>query len=251
MTWLKKLWNKLRRKPSLDAGLGPDADTMAQAAAEMGRQAYPATRRAVQEGDYLYLSSAPSKRTPINLIDWLEGFWGNEPPPTKPLLEVVGEHDVVRIDSKTNKPIYHKWARAYVNNPALRSAELIVFPTKGAWVFSARESDDTKEKRVFACLAEAVAISRDMVPNVRPAEETVEDLTDAGRELWELLPTETKAALSQRYHDAPVLLRWPAPEWENEMARALVQCAKAGGKDLGQEYTGLPQSIAVPSWKER
>lgn len=245
MRWfnkLKTLWKKPTNREPLHM-------LMTKAAEEMGRSAHPAARRALQEGDILYLSRAPRERHPINLLEWVEGCWGNQPPACKPVLEVIGEHDVVRRSAETGQLIYHDWARGYVFNPALRGAELIVFSTEDAWVFSTHESDDTAKKRILACLAEAIAISRDMLPNKRPAEEQVKKLTQSAQSLWGILPEDARRTLHNRYYDAPILLRWPAPDWENNLARALVRCALAGGKKAGQEWRELPQNTAVPAWR--
>jgi len=220
-----------------------ELETIEKAAVELGRVAREASRWPAQEGDILFFDTARS-RTPINLTEWVEGFW-NEPPPMGKLVHVVGDHDVPMVNAETGLPIHPEWGKTYVLSPV--GAEFVTYSTKGAYILTKHDEPNDPKKRLLACLAEALCVYSGL-PARRPDDEMVKRFTSQASDLFLASPSPTRVVMTNRYHDAPLLYGWPAPEWENAESRAFVRCAINGGKHAGKVFSGLPTSIEVPPW---
>ena len=223
-----------------------DILTMEAAAAEQGRTAHPAKDWPAQAGDLLYLEVAKT-RAPIDLVEWVVGYFGDNLPEMGKLIRVVGDYDTPRIDHNTGCKIVREWGQAYVDS--IVGAEFVVFSTEEAFVLTRHEEPNDPEKRVICCLAEAFAAIMGTDTRRKPPEDVCLGYRDLSQDFFESCGGDTQSTLRQRYADAPLLYGWPAPEWENSLARAIARCSHSGGKKAGQEFRGLPSSIAVPSLK--
>lgn len=218
-------------------------DDVQEVAAELDSTAYEAAIRPARRGDVLILQVAKD-RTPINLNEWVSGYW--ETPPNMPnSVDVIGDYDVVRIDSQTHQPIHREWGQAYVQS--LVGAEFVTYSTEKAFVLSKHATIGNSEERIITGLAEGIGVATGLVADRLPGREDFQRVLVQARDLWGHA-TAAAPALLARYHDAPILLGWPAPEWENTQARAFVRCAMAGGKNKDVHFKGLPRSMVVPSW---
>jgi hypothetical protein len=218
-------------------------ETVQEIASDLGFTAYEAAIRPARRGDVLILQVAKD-RTPINLHEWVSGYW-ETPPAMSNSVDVIGDYDVIRIDNQTQQPIYREWGQAYVKSPV--GAEFMTYSTEKAFVLSEHAQVGNSEERIITCLAEGIGVATGLIADRLPERGDLKRVLLQAHDLWRHA-TAAAPALLARYHDAPLLLGWPAPEWENTQARAFVRCAMAGGKKSDVHFMGLPRSMAVPAW---
>ena len=217
-------------------------------AGELDMTAYKSAVRPARRGDVLILQVA-KERAPINVLDWVHGYWETAPNLSNSV-DVIGDYDVMRTDSQTHQPIQREWGQAYINRLGgknLAGAEFITYSTEKSFVLSAHAVVGNSKERTITCLAEAIGVATGLPADRLPERKDLQRVMVQAHDLWEHASAAAPALLA-RYHDAPLLLGWPAPEWENTQARAFVRCALAGGKKQDAHFTGLPRSMVVPSW---
>lgn len=212
-------------------------------AKKLGYTIYSAGLRPAQSGDILHVQKIAYRRE-IDLDTWsikpqrlksILSFFRRSAVLESPLV-VAGDHDVVLLDSH-GLQIRTAWGKAFVETS--KGVEFITYSTDGALVLSKYETIDN-ERRVLACFAGALHAVADY-----PTQEKREKYF---QQAYELLAS-MDSSIQVRWYDAPLLYGWPAPEFGNDLAKAIVICARDGGKASGDHHDIIPDSLEVPDWR--